>query len=537
MKKQIIIILLILSSNISFSQNWQWAKQIGGNLTDWNGGALIDANNNIYSSGNYEISCFFDNDTLNSNGYNDMFLAKYDASGSELWTRGFGGNNSNSYHEAGLVAAIDNNNSCLYYIGHFEGILTIDSYSINSATGATMFIAKFDLSGNCQWLVGIGSGGSDFPAALTLDGSGNIYFTGNFGNNGTIGIYTVNKGCFLTKLDSGGNILWARNEITGGYITAIKIVNNNMILCGIADNDTSVIDTATLITTNMAGVFLAKTDLNGNYINGKRFASNVISYPNNLELDVTGNIYLIGQATDTINFDGIILSNNGLPDLFFGKFDNSFNTVWVQQSHSNGAYGGYGANIIPDNDGNYYITGSFSGNATLDTFNLNSSATQDMFLARYDPNGKCIGIRHFGEARSESLNMDSNGDIIVAGEFINTANIGSTILTSHGSTDIFIAKSDAITGIGGEGRVATNQLIIYANPNKGTCNITVPDEFQHEKNLTLNIFDNSGKLIQQIPVQMNEGKIKLNLEAEAKGVYNVTLSNGKKSYNGKIVFE
>jgi hypothetical protein len=34
---------------------------------------------------------------------------------------------------------------------------------------------------------------------------------------------------------------------------------------------------------------------------------------------------------------------------------------------------------------------------------------------------------------------------------------------------------------------------------------------------------------------MIEGKIKLNLEAEAKGVYNVTLSNGKKSYNGKIV--
>jgi hypothetical protein len=33
------------------------------------------------------------------------------------------------------------------------------------------------------------------------------------------------------------------------------------------------------------------------------------------------------------------------------------------------------------------------------------------------------------------------------------------------------------------------------------------------------------------------GKIKVNLEQEAKGVYNVTLSNKKKSYNGTIVFE
>ena len=36
---------------------------------------------------------------------------------------------------------------------------------------------------------------------------------------------------------------------------------------------------------------------------------------------------------------------------------------------------------------------------------------------------------------------------------------------------------------------------------------------------------------------MNDGNIKLNLEQEAKGVYNVVLSNKKKSYNGKIVFE
>jgi len=55
--------------------------------------------------------------------------------------------------------------------------------------------------------------------------------------------------------------------------------------------------------------------------------------------------------------------------------------------------------------------------------------------------------------------------------------------------------------------------------------------------LQLIIFDNSGKIIQQKTVEMNDGKIKLNLEAEAKGMYNVTLGNGKKIYSGKIIFE
>lgn len=65
----------------------------------------------------------------------------------------------------------------------------------------------------------------------------------------------------------------------------------------------------------------------------------------------------------------------------------------------------------------------------------------------------------------------------------------------------------------------------------------MPDDFVNEKNLVLSIYDNKGKLIQQKTLEMNDGNIKLNLEQEAKGVYNVVLSNNKKSYNGKIVFE
>jgi hypothetical protein len=168
---------------------------------------------------------------------------------------------------------------------------------------------------------------------------------------------------------------------------------------------------------------------------------------------------------------------------------------------------------------------------------VNASTAEDMFLSRYNTNGDCLGIRHFGRANAYSISQDNSGNAIVTGSFLNSISIGSNNFTSYGSEDLFIAKIDQFTVIEGEGRMANNQLIIYANPNAGKCNITIPDEFLHENKLTLNIYDNSGKLIQQKLVEMNDGKIKLNLEAEAKGVYNVTLSNDKKSYSGKIVFE
>ena len=78
---------------------------------------------------------------------------------------------------------------------------------------------------------------------------------------------------------------------------------------------------------------------------------------------------------------------------------------------------------------------------------------------------------------------------------------------------------------------------IYPNPTTGTCSITIPEDFLQESSLTLFIYDSSGKLLQQISIDNEAENFNLKLEYKAKGVYPVVLSNGKKSYNGKIVFE
>ena len=149
-----------------------------------------------------------------------------------------------------------------------------------------------------------------------------------------------------------------------------------------------------------------------------------------------------------------------------------------------------------------------------------------------------MGVRHVGSAGGKSVVIDSSGSVYVAGGLYNSATFGSNpTITSLGMNNIFVAKSTAITGIGEEGKFTNNHLLIYANPTAGTCNVTIPEEFQREKNLILQVFDNTGKLLQQTRVEMQQKKIKINLEEEAKGIYNVILSNGIKNYSGKIVFE
>ena len=114
--------------------------------------------------------------------------------------------------------------------------------------------------------------------------------------------------------------------------------------------------------------------------------------------------------------------------------------------------------------------------------------------------------------------------------------IGPNTFTSYGDNDIFVAKCSPIL-LGVEPRIKpSEQLVIYANPNEGKCTITLPEEFMNENNLTLSIFNSQGKLIQKVPIENFEGKISLNIQSEAKGMYNVILTNGRKNYSGKIIF-
>jgi hypothetical protein len=161
----------------------------------------------------------------------------------------------------------------------------------------------------------------------------------------------------------------------------------------------------------------------------------------------------------------------------------------------------------------------------------------DAFLAKFDTSGTCLSFFSFGQTLVNSMALDNNNNVYLNGNFSNPVSIGIYNFSLLGSgSDIYLAKFNA--SLGNNTRTAPNNtLIIYANPNKGTCNITIPDDLKSSPNLTLMIYNAQGSLIQKQQIQQLQDKVKLSLDAEAKGMYNVTLSDGYKIYYGKIVFE
>ena len=108
--------------------------------------------------------------------WNDAFLRKYGADGTELWTQQFG----HERHDEILGVAVDGSGS-VYVSGYTDA--SFEGYS--NPGGRDAFIRKYDPDGNVVWTRQFGSGSAaggqpnDKALDIALDASGNIYVSGS----------------------------------------------------------------------------------------------------------------------------------------------------------------------------------------------------------------------------------------------------------------------------------------------------------------------------------------------------------------------
>ena len=541
MKSKFILLVIgsILFHEKIDAQVWNWSKQIGGSDFDTPKYSCIDAGGNLYVTGSFFSNpCFFETDSLVPNGHDDYFIIKLDPNGNRIWVRSFGGNNGNMQQENFSALQYDQISNTLVLSGTYYGTSIYGTDTLTGYPGG--FLARIDTGGNFIWVKKL-----SHAAFLTVDNSSNIYAEFFLTATSSIDTFIASPGIWLVKFDSVGNLQWTKKifntNLTSygfdAYFTNIEVRGDKIFGIGFCSVDTFTVDTVHVDANLAIGqCIIGCFDTSAAAYWVKPIAGYTSNGTFNLIVGNDNSIYTTGSFSHEGFFGSDTLhADSGLAeDIFIAKYDSMGTNIWAMQGN---AEFGIGQSLCFDNEGGFYVTGIIMGSATFGSYTINSNANGDLIVARFDTSGGCIGLKHLGKANGYNVLCDNNGFVYATGTFYNTVTFDiNPSLTSYGQTDIYIAKSDAITGIGEEER-RSNHLVIYANPNEGKCNITIPDEFRHEKKLTLSIIDNTGKLIQQGNVQMNEDKVHVNLEAEAKGIYNVTLSNGKKSYGGKIVFE
>lgn len=165
--------------------------------------------------------------------------------------------------------------------------------------------------------------------------------------------------------------------------------------------------------------------------------------------DAAGNVYSTGYFTNSATFHSFMVTSasSGIPDGYVYKTNAAGQMQWITKFGGNGS--DRGLSIRVDATGNTYITGYYYGLATFGTFTLNSaSGSQDVFVAKLDPNGNFLWVRSAGGSMTDipsNIAIDNTGNVIVTGSFQGIATFGTATFTSMINPSTSAYSYDAFT--------------------------------------------------------------------------------------------
>jgi hypothetical protein len=273
-----------------------------------------------------------------------------------------------------------------------SGNIYVSGYSMDSVTSADYATIKYRSNGDTAWVRRYNGPGNDWDqvSAMVVDNRGNVYVTGYSAQSSTL---PYNQDYATVKYDSSGNELWVKryNGSANGddYAYAIAVdTSGNVYVTGKGQEASTNADYTTI-----------KYLLNGDTAWVRRYNGlhNSFDAAYAIAVDDSGNVYVTGYADEggvqVINATTVKYTPNG-------------NVAWVSSYHSGFDYG---KAIAVDELHNVYVTG-YSG----------MGASYDYITIKYRPNGDTAWTRRYNGPANDwdeasKIIVDDFGSVYVTG--------------------------------------------------------------------------------------------------------------------------
>jgi hypothetical protein len=175
----------------------QWTKPLGTAQNDLANGVSIDSSGNFYVAG----VTYKDLDGNTSAGSADLFVAKYNSSGTKQWTKQLG--TSGRDHARGVATDSSGN---VFVAGDTYGGLDGNT----NAGYNDLFVVKYNSSGTKQWTKQLGTSSTDLANGVATDSSGNVYVVGYTYGELDGNTNTGASDIFVVKYNSSGTKQWTK---------------------------------------------------------------------------------------------------------------------------------------------------------------------------------------------------------------------------------------------------------------------------------------------------------------------------------------
>lgn len=476
MKSSILILFVMWFCATLFAQapDTMWTRIFGGSGSDvgysaqqtMDGGYIITGSTESFGAGG-----------------SDVWLIKTNANGDTMWTKTYGGTDSDVGYS--VQQTLDSG----YVITGYTRSL--------GAGGADVWLIKTDIGGNMLWNKTLGGSGDDIGYSLDKTSDGGYIITG-FAELQVVGNYP-----WLIKTNSSGDTLWTKTKIFGlSHYNSGKSVKQTS-------------DGGYIIAGNWGHAFsrdagLIKTDANGDtmwtkHFNGKGGPFRWGDVGNSVQQTGDGG-YIITGYTGYFNWTG-----TQYPDLWLIKTDSNGDTLWTKtySDRLDTTWSGYweeGKSVEQTSDGGYIITG----------FTELSGAGNDIWLIRINPNGDTLWTKTFGNSGYDcgySVQQTNDGGYIIVGSIGNS-----------GDNDVCLIKvAPDVTAIDEMAQaVVSNYRLKQNHPNPFNPTTTIEFSIPQSNFVTLKIYNMLGEEVSTlVSEKLAVGNYKYDWPASglASGVY------------------
>ncbi|MEZ4853750.1 T9SS type A sorting domain-containing protein [Flavobacterium sp.] len=535
MKKTVLLVSLIISLMYleTNAQNYYGSQFVGDS------GVNSPQRITKLNDGGYAISTLLggsltgDFPITHKGGNADGALIKLSQTGAIEWIKQFGGG-----LDEVLIDTAQDSDGNYYLTGYFMGAgsnaLDADpsdavvSLSVTSTfANRDVFLIKLDAAGDFVWAKQMSSpsgGPHDDVSTIKIDANGNIYLAGSYvyldfdpGAAEEIHIATGSSDSFIVKLDNDGNFIWVKtlDGTSNKKIMNMDLDENGNIYVvgrfqGTIDLDPDDATTDIRTTAGSYDTFVAKYDVDGNYIWGLNYGSTGSDTPEKILVNGT-DLYVGGGFNATVDLDPSSTGTNsftsaGGQEAYISKFTTEgtyVNSFVIPGTTSN-------LDTIKDivitDDGSLVLAGLFQ-NITLDGNNYAASATNaDAYYLKLDSSLNFSSIYLIQGVQAQSNPFVQTLD---ATKFIgigSSRGVAAFDYTNPSTTEgnatpqsfVYITKFDFEATLNAATFNAINDLLVYPNPVQSTLNIN-----SKNKIVALDIYNLQGrKVFSQVNTQI-----------------------------------
>ncbi|HEX5132528.1 MAG TPA: FlgD immunoglobulin-like domain containing protein [Candidatus Krumholzibacteria bacterium] len=432
----------------------RWLIRGGGIVDDSGYSTAVDASGNVFVAGRINAKyggVDFDGTVVSGPVGYDGFVMSIDPRGALRRVRTIGGEFSD--WATGVALDADGN---VIVVGEFRGEVDLGGGPVRSTGSADIFVIKYDEDGIVRWARSFGGSREDNVFGVAVGPDGSIHLAGDFrgtidfgGGPASTSNPTGNEpDGFDLKLDADGNYVWSHTwgSNWNDWARAIAVDATGAVMVGGFETlYPSATQTAPLRRYSADGSLEWRRQLSGG---GEIFGVGVAA---------SGQIFATGKR--------------GAPEGFVTASFGTDGTEHYADYHA-GTVDGTGIAVGPSD---FMIVGSFKG--TVDFGGQERSTIRTLFyVAHYNFDGSLRSVLTYGQpynsssATAVALIPPAQG-YVVTGTVGSQLDIGTGIVTSAGSTDIFVARYGAAPPLLGDAP-AIRSIVDVGNDQGGRVNVS-----------------------------------------------------------------